>query len=85
MSAAVDESCEMTEQYAAPAMRDRFLTAVDNRDWALSIQLAKHLTGCTNPLPGSTCQQLDLPSGSTYGCAADRVLLMHTASTVGAP
>jgi hypothetical protein len=60
--------------YAPPAARDQFLGALDAFDLALSAQLARHLTGCMNPLPGTTCGELGLPPGSTYGCAARHVL-----------
>ena len=60
--------------YAPAAVRDRFLNALDEHDHALSTQLALNLTGCTNPLPGMTCNELGLPPGSTYGCAAKHVL-----------
>jgi hypothetical protein len=65
----------MTEGYASPAVRDRFLDALDAGDHALSAELARNLTHCGNPLPGMTCNQLGLPMGSTYGCAARSVLL----------
>jgi hypothetical protein len=60
--------------YAPPAARDQFLGALDAFDLALSARLARHLTGCMNPLPGTTCGELGLPPGSTYGCAARHVL-----------
>ena len=65
----------MTEGYASPAVRDRFLDALDAGDHALSTELARNLTHCGNPLPGMTCSQLGLPMGSTYGCAARSVLM----------
>jgi hypothetical protein len=68
----------MTAPYASPAMRDRFLAALDAGDRVLSSRLAVNLTGCTNPLPGMTCEQLGLPIGSTYGAAARRVLELYT-------
>ncbi|MDQ6619778.1 MAG: hypothetical protein M3Z31_08795 [Pseudomonadota bacterium] len=64
--------------YASGAMRDQFLSALDANDHALSTRLAKDLTGCLNPLPGMTCEQLALPPGSTYALAAQRVLLMYS-------
>jgi hypothetical protein len=65
--------------YASPAIRDEFLNALDIDDRALLTRLAVNLTDCSNPLPGMTCDQLDLPIGSTYGCAARRVLLLYSA------
>ena len=64
----------MRSSSAAPAMRDAFLVALDADDMARATHVAFHLTGCTDPLPGMTCMKLDLPAGSTYGCAARRVL-----------
>lgn len=68
----------MRAPYASPAIRDEFLNALDVNDRALLTRLALNLTDCTNPLPGMTCDQLDLPIGSTYGCAARRVLLLFS-------
>jgi len=64
--------------YASPAVRDAFLTALDANDGVLATQLALNLTGCMNPLPGMTCNALALPTGSTYGCAARRVLVLYS-------
>ena len=60
--------------YAPATVRDQFLDALDAGDVALSMRLAVNLTGCMNPLPGTTCGELGLPPGSTYGSAARRVL-----------
>ena len=70
----------MMTSYASPAIRDRFLDALDAEDRMLSAELARDLLGCANPLPGMTCDQLGLPIGSTYGCAARCVLLMNSKS-----
>jgi hypothetical protein len=63
---------------APPAIRDAFLFALDADDRARSTDLALQLTGCTNPLPSITCDKLDLAVGSTYGCAARKVLLLYS-------
>ena len=68
----------MNEGYASPAIRDRFLDALDAGDLALSTELARNLTHCGNPLPGMTCGQLGLPIGSTYSSAARCVLLRYS-------
>jgi hypothetical protein len=60
--------------YAVGGLRDRFLMALDDRDAALSHQLAEQLIGCHNALPGMACDQLGLPRHSTYSCAARAVL-----------
>lgn len=60
--------------YAPAAVRDRFLASLDAGDWNTSIDIATNLTGCGNPLPTSTCGELGLPTGSTYGAAAKCVL-----------
>jgi hypothetical protein len=70
----------MFEPYASPAIRDQFLVALDADDRALSTELARNLINCANPLPGMTRDQLGLPVGSTYGCAARRVLLLYSKS-----
>jgi len=69
----------MIAAYASPKLRDQFLAALDGDDRALLAQLAGFLTGCTNALPGMTCDELGLPIGSTYGSAARHVLLLDTA------
>ena len=74
---AVPAPRSMNAPYASAALRDRFLGALDADDCTLSTELALGLTTCTNPLPGMTCQQLGLPIGSTYGCAAQHVLCMY--------
>jgi hypothetical protein len=68
----------MNAPYASAALRDRFLGALDADDRALSTEIALGLTTCTNPLPGMTCDMLGLPIGSTYGSAAQRVLLLFS-------
>jgi len=70
----------MTAPYASPAIRDRFLGALEAGNRALSIELAANLLSCTNPLPGMTCRDLGLPDGSTYGSAARQVLLLYSVS-----
>lgn len=73
--------------YAMSWVRDRFLAALDCGDKELSIRLARGLTGCGNPLPSSTCRELGLPIGSSYGCGAREVIqrsgAMHPGSAVG--
>ena len=63
--------------YAPVAVRDRFLASLDAGDWNTSIDIAANLTGCGNPLPTSTCNELGLPAGSTYGAAAKCVLAVN--------
>ena len=65
----------MSSGFAAPAMRDAFLAALDAGDTAATLRLAEYITGCTNPLPAVTCEALALPLGSTYANAARHVLL----------
>ena len=60
--------------FATPAIRDRFLAALDEPDDVSALRFALHLTASRNPLPGLTCQQLGLPRGSSYGSAARYVL-----------
>ena len=69
--------------YAVGGLRDRFLTALDDGDAALSHLLAEQLIGCHNALPGLACDQLGLPRHSTYSCAARVVLDTASASTAG--
>jgi len=60
--------------YAPSSERDRFLRALDGEDPAVAVTLAMQLTGCSNPLPSSTCISLGLPVGSSYGSAARHVI-----------
>lgn len=39
-----------------------------------NVELCKRLLGCTDILPASECDQLDLPKGSSYGDAARQLL-----------
>jgi hypothetical protein len=59
-----------TWRQASPALRDRFLHALDRRDQAAINAGARDLQGCVNCLPGETCILLGLAPGSTYGDAA---------------
>jgi hypothetical protein len=61
-------------QYAPAGIRDQFLAALELKDRKLATELAGNLTGCSNPLPGMSCIELGVPAGSTYGCAARRIL-----------
>ena len=54
--------------------RDAFLDALDQGDTTQASRLAASLTGCTNPLPSTTCMELRLPIGSTYAEAARTLL-----------
>lgn len=56
------------------AARDRFLVALDDRDGARAKELGRNLSGCTNPLPSTTCLELGLPVGSTYAMAAELLI-----------
>jgi hypothetical protein len=71
----------VTAPYAPAAVRDRFLTSLEMGDWDTTIQMAANLTACRNPLPGTTCNELGLPVGSTYGAAAQSVLKQRTQVT----
>ena len=68
---------------APPELRDRFLLSIASGDWQSSSKLATDLVGCTNPLPGLTCTELQLPMGSTYGAAAARVLQLAATTRTG--
>jgi hypothetical protein len=61
-------------QYAPAAVRDQFLAALEASDGARLTELASGLMDCSNPLPGMTCGELDVPLGSTYGDAARRIV-----------
>jgi len=56
-----------------PALRDRFLLALDQLDEAAIRSTVRDLLGCTNALPTMTCDLLGLPPGSTYGDAAEKI------------
>jgi len=58
---------------ASPALRDRFLNALDSQDAAAIEAVARELRGCIDALPGTTCILLGLAPGSTYGDAAAAV------------
>jgi hypothetical protein len=58
---------------ASPALRDRFLKALDQSDVAAIREIALELLGCANSLPTTTCIELGLTPGSTYGDAAEAI------------
>ena len=60
--------------YAHAHTRDGFLSALDSGDAIALARFARNLTGCANPLPSSTCAELGLPLGSTYGRAARSII-----------
>ena len=68
------ETSTTRAQYAPATVRDQFLAALEANDCARLTELAAGLTGCSNPLPGMTCGELDVPLGSTYGDAARRII-----------
>jgi hypothetical protein len=55
-------------------IRDSFLAALEGSDPARTIEIARHLVSCGNPLPSTTCIALGLPAGSSYGAGARAVL-----------
>jgi len=57
----------------SPALRDRFLNAIDRSDAAAVHEIALSLLGCGTSLPTTTCNELGLIPGSTYGDAAEAV------------
>jgi hypothetical protein len=69
---------------ASPALRDRFLTALDQSDAAAVLEIARILIGCTDSLPTMTCFRLGLTPGSTYGDAAEVVTRMPAGAHPGA-
>ena len=67
--------------YASPAVRDGFLAALERHDDVTLTRLALNMTGCANPLPSSTCAELGIPIGSTYGFAARRIVAGSSAAS----
>lgn len=62
-----------TSHQSPPALRDRFLMALDQQDEATIRSTVRDLLGCANSLPTMTCILLGLPPGSTYGDAAQKI------------
>jgi hypothetical protein len=58
---------------ASPALRERFLNALDQRDQLSLRATVRDLLGCVNILPAATCILLGLARGSTYGEAAQMI------------
>jgi hypothetical protein len=59
---------------ASRALRDRFVTALDEDDYAALRVLAVDLRSCTDILPRAACVSLGLPRGSTYALAAKTIV-----------
>jgi len=66
--------------YATGNIRDAFLVSLEEHDQPRAIALARHLVGCTNPLPSATCATLGVVAGSSYGTGA-RAFLLRVGST----
>jgi hypothetical protein len=60
-------------EQASPALRDRFLHALDRGDTATVEECGRDLRSCKARLPGETCISLGLAHGSTYADAARAV------------
>lgn len=60
--------------YASPSARDAFLRAIDSENRDELNRLAQNLIRCSNPLPGTTRDELGLATGATYGMAARHIL-----------
>ena len=59
-------------RHAPGHVRDYFLKTVENGK--PSRALAGDLWNCTDILPGWACDQLDIPTGSTYAQAARKIV-----------
>jgi hypothetical protein len=67
------ETREVAE-YASGRVRDLFLAALDEADPGRTLEIARHLVSCGNPLPNATCVVLGLPAGSSYGAGARAIV-----------
>ena len=63
----------------SPALRDKFLIALDQDDQAAIRAIVRDLVGCANFLPTTTCILLGLAPGSTYGDAAETITRTQSA------
>jgi hypothetical protein len=55
-------------------LRNAFLDLIENDARGVqACQLAEQLIGCTDVLPYEHCEMLELPAGSTFAQAAERV------------
>jgi hypothetical protein len=59
---------------ASPALRDKFLKALDADDYSSLRSLSVDLRSCSDVLPSSVCVTLGLPRGSTYANAAKTIV-----------
>jgi hypothetical protein len=64
---------------ASPALRDRFLHALDRNDVVALREIALGLLGCCDSLPTMICTELGLRPGSSYGDAAEAVTRLPAA------
>jgi hypothetical protein len=58
---------------ASPALRDRFLIALDADDHSALPSLSCDLQSCTDILPSTVCVPFGLPRGNTYAKAAKTI------------
>ncbi len=62
-----------TRHLASPVLRDRFLNALDEKNYSELDVVRSYLINCANILPSTTCALLGLKTGSTYGDGAEAV------------
>jgi hypothetical protein len=78
MNSTVSNAPAADADYAPAGIRDLFLASLEDSDRVRAIALARHLTGCGNPLPSAVCAALGLAAGGTYGEGARAVLAQAT-------
>ena len=59
---------------SSPALRERFLKALDADDYSALRRMCSDLRACTDILPSTVCASLGLPRGSTYAKAAETIV-----------
>jgi hypothetical protein len=60
-------------RFASAVLRDKFLVALDEQDYAALDSVTAYLADCVNLLPNATCALLGLTPGSSYGEGAEIV------------
>jgi hypothetical protein len=80
-------SLTVVKQFAPPALRDKFLIALDEKNYSALEEARSYLVKCDNFLPSGTCASLGLKPGSTYGDGAEAVrhiiALAHADASLG--
>ena len=66
---------DSVKDFCDPALRDSFVVIDEEDNTTMPLMdFLESFRGCTDIMPSSTCDSLDLPAGTPYGEAADDMI-----------